>query len=701
MSDRTEAAASGRGARAGRGRRLAIEALEGRELMVASLAPIAPVTPPPGLGVQVPLDGSAATGTQTFSVASSNPTVRATVAFGQFVTFNVTHASSGPNDPAFDGALTFQLFDDLTPLTTSRIEQLVNQGFYTGRNFHRIAANFPGPNDFIVQGGSVNGNGTGDVNQPGFPYPDEFVQQLAFTGTGQLASANSGDDTNSSQFFATTGSPRFLDFNHTIFGQLVSGRSTLDQITRVAKGSDGTTPVTPVLISSATLAGANPNGVIHVDTTGASAGQSSVVTVTAVDPVDGTTATQAFNVVVTPDSVNDRPFLNPVANLNVGLNQQAIFQIRGTDANPNDQLTYTVQGGVATNAFTPVTNGAASVDANGIVTVTPNAGFSGNITLLLGVRDQTNRGAGTLDAPTNFDTQVVTLAVNSAADPINLAPIALPVNQTVNAAGASTVQLVGLTANPASPQTLSFELLSQPTLGTISSFNASTGSFVFTPNSGATGIDAFQFRVTDVGAPTPNLTSSAATVTLNLANSSSRVIGRVLVVTPPPRTDGGTNTINVTQAGGNAQVAVNGRLETLQPALANLDRLVVYGTKANDIVNVAPDVDLLATLDGGHGGRNRLNAADAPTRLHGWFGRNIMRGGASNDALIGRRGHAVFRRSGGRDVFYLGDNQPTNALEQETPPSGTNFRLVRNRLIVRPTPDAAPARTRGLGGNRF
>ena len=52
--------------------------------------------------------------------------------------------------------------------------------------------------------------------------------------------ANAGDDTNGSQFFITTGSPRFLDFNHTIFGQLVDGQATLTQMTQVARDADDT-----------------------------------------------------------------------------------------------------------------------------------------------------------------------------------------------------------------------------------------------------------------------------------------------------------------------------------------------------------------------------------------------------------------------------------------------------------------------------
>src|SRR5262249_54888013 len=155
-----------------------------------------------------------ADGAQNYTVTSDNPNIKATIAQGKFLTMNVSHTASGPDDMAgsFSGTMTYQLFDDLTPIATARIETLVNQGFYNGRNIHRIPAGFPGATDFIVQGGSVNNAGGGSVNQPGFPWPDQYVQQLAYTGAGQLAAPNAGNDTNDSGFFVTTGSPRFLDF---------------------------------------------------------------------------------------------------------------------------------------------------------------------------------------------------------------------------------------------------------------------------------------------------------------------------------------------------------------------------------------------------------------------------------------------------------------------------------------------------------
>src|SRR5262249_51043896 len=106
MSDRASSGAYRREARKPpRARcRPVLEFLEGRRLLTASLAPLPNITVPDFLGYQVPLDGSGSNAsTQTFTVTSSNPDIAATVAQGQFLTMNVSHASSGAGDPAFSG----------------------------------------------------------------------------------------------------------------------------------------------------------------------------------------------------------------------------------------------------------------------------------------------------------------------------------------------------------------------------------------------------------------------------------------------------------------------------------------------------------------------------------------------------------------------------------------------------------------------
>jgi cyclophilin family peptidyl-prolyl cis-trans isomerase len=294
------------------------EILEGRQLMTASLAPLPDITVPAQLGAQVALDGSGnLDGAQTDTVTSDNPTIAATIAQGPYWTLNVQHtASSTPGDVSFAGSLTFQLFHDLTPNTVDHIIQFTKDGYYNGKDFTRITNLFPGVSDFVAQGGALNPNGTGASSQPGTPFADEVLQQLAFTGSGQLAMANAGPNTNDTQFFITTGTPTFLDFKYTIFGQLVSGANILSEMTQVATasnpalGGERSLPVSPIVINSATISTTGASGVIHIDTTSARPGQTANITVTATDPRDGSHLTETFAVAVGPYTGPTNPPLN-------------------------------------------------------------------------------------------------------------------------------------------------------------------------------------------------------------------------------------------------------------------------------------------------------------------------------------------------------------------------------------------------------
>jgi cyclophilin family peptidyl-prolyl cis-trans isomerase len=525
--------------------------------------------------------------------------------------------------------------------------------------------------------------------------------------------ANSGPDTNSSQFFITTGSPRFLDFKHTIFGQLVSGQQILTDIAHVPRNSSDV-PLVAVTINSASLSNTNPNGVIHIDTTQAQAGETANVTVTAHQGATSTSQSFQLTVAANDDSsgtpIIERPYLLPLANQVVGANQTAIFQAQGVAPTPGDVLTYQIEGGVntTTSTFTPVDStlvSSATVDANGVVRVVPKAGLAAGtvIPLLIAVRDQTDRSAGGgLNSTSNFDWHQITLTVTGGAA-VNLPPIAIAGTQTVTANQTSTVQLQGDAANTG--QTLTFALLSQPTHGTLSNFNAQTGTFSYTPNPNFLGKDSVQFQVTDVGPPTPNLTSNPATFTINVGGGTTnavRVIGRVLVVTPPPRTDGGTNVIALTESNNQILISVNNNIDATQPTVSSLDSIVVFGSKANDDISISPAITLPATLDGGHGGTNFVQAGGGQTREHGWFGLTTLIGGPQNDELIGRAGRVHFKPSGGNDVLYAGVVEKRTGLHgvhfpgippkkstrrrEGLPPKGTFFKFVNNHLVAVPSP---------------
>lgn len=134
------------------------------------------------------------------------------------------------------GEICLQLFYDKTPLTVTNFVGLAEgtldaakgKPFYDGLKFHRVIsiANGDGQN-FMIQGGDPQGNGTGG---PGYKFADEFVDELKFDVPGKLAMANSGANTNGSQFFITIVPTDWLNGKHTIFGEVVTGQEVVNKM---------------------------------------------------------------------------------------------------------------------------------------------------------------------------------------------------------------------------------------------------------------------------------------------------------------------------------------------------------------------------------------------------------------------------------------------------------------------------------------
>lgn len=120
------------------------------------------------------------------------------------------------------GEIEVELFADRTPITVNNFVFLAEQGFYDGTTFHRV---LPG---FMAQGGDPTGTGSGG---PGYQFVDEIVPGVAFDQAGLLAMANSGPNTNGSQFFITYAPTPWLNGLHTIFGKVIRGMDVLEQIT--------------------------------------------------------------------------------------------------------------------------------------------------------------------------------------------------------------------------------------------------------------------------------------------------------------------------------------------------------------------------------------------------------------------------------------------------------------------------------------
>ena len=119
------------------------------------------------------------------------------------------------------GAIRIELFEEKVPNTVANFEKLAADGFYDGLNFHRVIP------DFMIQGGCPNGTGTGG---PGYQFDDEFDSSLKHDGPGVLSMANSGPNTNGSQFFITHVETPWLDGKHSVFGRVIDGQSIVDSV---------------------------------------------------------------------------------------------------------------------------------------------------------------------------------------------------------------------------------------------------------------------------------------------------------------------------------------------------------------------------------------------------------------------------------------------------------------------------------------
>jgi len=141
-----------------------------------------------------------------------------------------------------EGVIVLELFDEDAPETVANFRKLAGEGFYDGLTFHRVIK------DFMIQGGCPEGTGSGG---PGYQFDDEFNDHKVVRGA--LAMANSGPNTNGSQFFIVTKDEApWLDGKHTVFGQVTGGMDVVDRIEQVrTMGSDR--PQSPVRIASIEL----------------------------------------------------------------------------------------------------------------------------------------------------------------------------------------------------------------------------------------------------------------------------------------------------------------------------------------------------------------------------------------------------------------------------------------------------------------
>lgn len=170
------------------------------------------------------------------------------------------------------GDIVVQLFPEQAPKSVENFVALAEKGYYNGVIFHRVIP------EFMIQGGDPTGTGMGGESSFGGNFADEFSPEL-FNINGALSMANAGPDTNGSQFFIvsnehvddgmisqmkTAGYPEqiieayknggtpWLDFRHTVFGQVISGMDVVKEISQVEKNAQDK-PNEDVVMESVTI----------------------------------------------------------------------------------------------------------------------------------------------------------------------------------------------------------------------------------------------------------------------------------------------------------------------------------------------------------------------------------------------------------------------------------------------------------------
>ncbi|MCV3740662.1 peptidylprolyl isomerase [Lentilactobacillus hilgardii] len=155
------------------------------------------------------------------------------------------------------GDIKIQLFPEQAPKTVENFVALAEKGYYDGVTFHRVIP------DFMIQGGDPTGTGAGGDSSFGGSFEDEFSPEL-FNINGALSMANAGPNTNGSQFFIVTnehvddgmigqmkqagypdeiidtyknGGTPWLDFRHTVFGQVIDGMNVVKEISGVKRSA--------------------------------------------------------------------------------------------------------------------------------------------------------------------------------------------------------------------------------------------------------------------------------------------------------------------------------------------------------------------------------------------------------------------------------------------------------------------------------
>ncbi len=289
------------------------------------------------------------------------------------------------------GDMLFMLFKEVAPRTVDVFSGLTSASFYNSNTiFHRVV---PG---FVIQGGDPQTNGSGG---PVFRYDDEFNTNALFSGHGQLALANSGKDTDGSQFFVTYGPQRFLDFGYTLFGQLLRGFNVLTNVINTPTNG-ASRPLADVIITRASLVPDTTDTVLRLSGTNR-VNVSGTIKVIADDGAGGRT-TNAFTATTVTNTQNEPPILRavPITNKFCAVNGRLTNFIAAFDMETNAMF---YDAGYSDATSGPNSTNSTYNGTTGQLIIVPNPGYSGPLNLYVAV--------GPDPGFSTYDEQYITFAV--------------------------------------------------------------------------------------------------------------------------------------------------------------------------------------------------------------------------------------------------------------------------------------------------
>ena len=352
-----------------------------------TIDPMANVNIPAGKSLAIPVTATSPNGLPlTFTATSSTNRIAVQVRTNNpFWKMSVVQAAPPATPGAYQtpfrgsyqtvtnvGDMTFMLFRDVAPHAVDVIQGLTASGMYTSNTiFHRVIAGF------MDQGGDPSTNGTGG---PVFRYNDEWNPQTMFTGSGQLALANSGKDTDGSQFFVTVAPYRFGDFGYVIFGQLLRGFNVLSNINNTAVDANSR-PLADVIITKASLVPDNFDTVLTLTGTNL-AGVAGTIKVVASDGAGGLT-TNSFTATTVADANLENPFLYPnvTTNLIGPVNKSLTNYVFGYDFPGVTNYWYVLYADA--NSSVSATNSFLNVVTNQLqMVVVPNTNYTGPVSFV-------------------------------------------------------------------------------------------------------------------------------------------------------------------------------------------------------------------------------------------------------------------------------------------------------------------------------